>query len=189
MPHGCPVGAIFKDWDRLRQASSTGGRGLLFLRLCRSGRTPVGADAQGWVSYPLRGGAAAGLLLGVVILRRRPARSNSDFMRRLGRPAVLLALVLSIFLFAFGITWYAAVYPPRPLSRGWYDAYGFGVRPCCHQAWFCDVEPTDALTCEFRESDATWALSGKVLGAAVHWAALLSERDGESRCSSELFVA
>ena len=67
-------------------------------------------------------------------------------MRRLGRPAVLLALVLSIFLFAFGFTWYAAVYPPKPLSRGWYDAYGFGVRPCCHQAWFCDVKPTDALT-------------------------------------------
>ena len=119
------------------------------------------------VSYASHvGGAAAGLLLGVVILRRRPARSNSDFMRRLGRPAVLLALILSVFLFAFGITWYAAVYPPRPLSRGWYDSYNFGVRPCCHQAWFCDVEPTDALTCEFRESDATWALAsrGEVLG-------------------------
>ena len=141
------------------------------------------------VSYASHvGGAAAGLLLGVVILRRRPARSNSDFVRRLGRPAVLLALVLSIFLFAFGITWYAAVYPPKPLSRGWYDAYGFGVRPCCHQAWFCDVEPTDALTCEFRESDATWALSmrGRCSGAAVQLRrrSVLRTRRRMSRCSS-----
>ena len=74
---------------------------------------------------------------------------------------------VSVFLFVFGLVWYSTVYPPRPLSRGWYDSYNFGVRPCCHQAWFCDVEPTDALTCEFQESDATWALSldgGEVLG-------------------------
>ena len=73
---------------------------------------------------------------------------------------------VSVFLFVFGLVWYSTVYPPRPLSRGWYDSYNFGVRPCCHQAWFCDVEPTDALTCEFRESDATWALAarGEVLG-------------------------
>ena len=176
---GAHVGAIFKDWDRLRHGVfDRRTRLLVFAFILAADVLQWALTREAGVSYASHvGGAAAGLLLGVVILRRRPARSNSDFVRRLGRPAVLLALILSVFLFAFGFTWYAAVYPPRPLSRGWYDSYNFGVRPCCHQAWFCDVEPTDALTCEFQESDATWALSmegGEVLGGCGSIEAALS---------------
>lgn len=164
---GAHVGAIFKDWDWLKNG--------VFDRQTRLAvfAAILAADVLQWAltrepgtSYAAHvGGAAAGVLLGVVVLRRRPARNRSDFMRRLGRPAVLAALLLTAALYAFGLAWYAAVYPPRPLSRGWYDAYEFGTRPCCHQAWFCGVAPTDALTCDWGR-DGTWALTfeGTVLG-------------------------
>ena len=106
------------------------------------------------------GGAAAGLATGVLVLRRRPARTASAVLRKLRRPASLVALAASVAYFGLGFGWYAAVFPPRPLSTRWYDDWGWGTRPCCFQAWHCGLHPNDldGLACDWHAAEDVWRL-------------------------------
>ena len=91
---------------------------------------------------------------GVVTVRANPSRRKNATLSRLKRPAFLLALVAYASFLAFGVAWYAAVWPPRPISRAWYDNRDRAHRPCCFQVFECGEDPADFedLTC-IRSAD------------------------------------
>ena len=117
----------------MRRTSARGGG---FAVRCRYLATTAGAIKLGFYAAP---GPA----------RRAP---GADFVGVSVRPRV-------------GITWVhnfgvrpcsgSATYPLGHYQGAGTTRMASACGPCCHQAWFCDVEPTDALTCEFQESDAT----------------------------------
>lgn len=163
---GAHAASIFKDWDRLK-------RGLVNRRVRLSLFSLVlTADFMAWyitrphhVSYAAHfGGAGAGLLLGVLVLRRRAARSQSKCISRLKRPAFLLALILFVLLASFSVAWYILVYPPRPLSYAWYHKEtGRKYWPCCIQLLDCNLHPSeflrDILRCDYDNSRRAFTLT------------------------------
>lgn len=163
---GAHAASIFKDWDRLK-------RGLVNRRVRLSlFLLVVTADFVVWyITRPLRvsyaahfGGAGAGLLLGVLVLRRRAARSQSKCISRLKRPAFLLALILFALFTTFSVVWYLLVFPPRPLSYAWYHKEtGRKYRPCCIQLLDCKLHPSDfprdLLRCDYDSSRRTFTLT------------------------------
>ena len=86
---------------------------------------------------------------------------------------MFLALILSVFLFAFGITWYAAVYP-LGRCRGAGTTLMASASGLLPPGRFCDVEPTDALTSNSGKRRGVGPISGGGVGCGSIEAALAS---------------
>ncbi|KAH8099208.1 serine-type endopeptidase [Aureococcus anophagefferens] len=114
---GAHVGAIWKDWDRLATGTHIprGARLALFSSILLADVSQWYLTRQDDVSYSAHlGGGGTGLLLGVLVLRRRPTRRHC--FRRLRRPAFLCALIFYVFFLVFGISWSSsAARTPRTL--------------------------------------------------------------------------
>ncbi|KAJ8603289.1 hypothetical protein CTAYLR_006959 [Chrysophaeum taylorii] len=154
---GAHAANIYKDWDRLKD-------GVLNRRLRISFiGTLLAADVGTWhftrkanISYAAHlGGAAMGLLLGVLVLRRRRARFHAVCLKKLKRPAFVAALALFCAYFGFGFAWYAFVWPPRPLTHAWYDHRRRKHRPCCIQILDCGLSPLRDLVCDISGHEFT----------------------------------
>ena len=156
---GAHVGAIWKDWDRLATGTHIprGARLALFSSILLADVSQWYLTRQEDVSYSAHlGGGGTGLLLGVLVLRRRPTRRH--FFRRLRRPAFLCALIFYVFFLVFGISWYAATWPPRPASHAWYDNAKRSHRPCCFQVLECGEDPADFADLTCSKSKGTYLL-------------------------------
>lgn len=156
---GAHVGAIWKDWDRLATGTHIprGARLALFSSILLADVSQWYLTRQEDVSYSAHlGGGGTGLLLGVLVLRRRPTRRH--FFRRLRRPAFLCALIFYVFFLVFGISWYAATWPPRPASHAWYDNAKRSHRPCCFQVLECGEDPADFADLTCAKSSGSYVL-------------------------------
>jgi len=178
---GAHVGAIYKDWDRLAHgAIPRTWRLAVFALITASDVAQWALTREADVSYASHlGGSATGLLLGVLVLRRRPARRKNALLRRLRRPAYALAAAAYASSVAFGLSWYAAVWPPRPLSRSWYDGGGArSTRPCCIQVFDCGLDPRDfaRLECDFSAGSRAYRVVGPGRAAYATCGALESYR-------------
>lgn len=154
---GAHVANVIKDWDRLKN-------GFLNRRARIAGLFVILiTDLVSWyltrahnVSYSAHvGGAGVGLILGVLILRRRKVRRMSALVKKCKRPIFLLCLILLTVFLSFSITWYITVWPPRPITHAWYDYRQRQHRPCCIQIYDCGEKPQDyqSLTCHYHNKE------------------------------------
>ena len=87
-------------------------------------------------------------------------------LKRLRRPAFALAALVYVSTLIFGASWHFAVWPPKPISRMWYDQpKGHEHRPCCFQLFACGKDirrgigsDFDDLRCEYDRKDDEYLL-------------------------------
>lgn len=154
---GAHVANVVKDWDRLKN-------GFLNRRARLAGLFVIlVTDLTSWyvtrahrVSYAAHvGGAGVGLILGVLVLRRRKVRKMSVLVKKCKRPIFLFCLLVFTVFLSFSITWYVQVWPPRPITHAWYDYGQRKHRPCCIQIYDCGEDPADysTLTCHYHAKE------------------------------------